>query len=55
VALGDQSVQKPALTLNDPAPLDNMSDCGLDIVRVARHLAKHMRGQVVVREVTSEW
>jgi len=32
MAVRDQAVHKPALTVNDPVPLDNMPSCRLDIV-----------------------
>jgi hypothetical protein len=56
MAIGDQTVHKPALTVHDPAPLDNMPCRGLYVVRVARHSAlTYDEGKLlVVRKVTSE-
>jgi hypothetical protein len=45
MAIGDQTIYKPALTVHDPAPLDNIPCRGLDIVRVACHSASTCEGE----------
>jgi hypothetical protein len=48
-----ESLQKPALTVNDPDALDNMSSCGLDIVRAARHFRVNISVNVSVAALSA--